>query len=516
MNRLLTILLASLAATAPAQTVSTNDFVLSQKTAGLYVLRPVAPTNHGLFALNASGVLEMKATSTLGRTLINVANEATARAALELTIGTHVQQWDADLDAIKALAGTNTIYYRSAADTWTGVTIGSTLGFTGGTLSLTVPVLVASGGTGTTTGSITGTGALTFTAGGTNENIILAPTGAGVTTTAKPVTLTGTTASSSSTTGELIVAGGVGIAKDSWINGVRVGVGPGGHSSNTVVGAGAGASLAAGEQQSTVFGVDALASSTNTDSNTVFGYKALTAKTNGTGDTAFGERAGLSLITGGDSTFLGREAGNNYSGGVMTVASSVTLVGAGTGTLNNGESLSYAIGAGAQTHGSQTGTLGSPGVHAVYIYGAPSGGGNLGVRLASNFTTTSSSNTDTALAFAVLANEVWIVDIAFTALTPAAGMSLQISAPSGSTVEGSAETSTLSGSVSSTVGRRFTAINTLSGIVSAVSVTCRGYVRVTVTVGANAGTVALGAASVTNTQLTTIYAGSVLKAQRVQ
>ena len=38
---------------------------------------------------------------------------------------------------------------------------------------------VANGGTGTTTGSITGTGALTFTAGGSNQNINLTPSGTG-------------------------------------------------------------------------------------------------------------------------------------------------------------------------------------------------------------------------------------------------------------------------------------------------------------------------------------------------
>lgn len=38
---------------------------------------------------------------------------------------------------------------------------------------------VANGGTGTSSGSITGTGALTFTAGGTNQNITLSPSGTG-------------------------------------------------------------------------------------------------------------------------------------------------------------------------------------------------------------------------------------------------------------------------------------------------------------------------------------------------
>jgi hypothetical protein len=47
------------------------------------------------------------------------------------------QPLDADLTAISGLSGTNTIYYRSAANTWSPVTIGSNLTFSGGTLSAT-------------------------------------------------------------------------------------------------------------------------------------------------------------------------------------------------------------------------------------------------------------------------------------------------------------------------------------------------------------------------------------------
>lgn len=46
------------------------------------------------------------------------------------------QDQDDDLDALSALTGTNTIYYRSAPSTWTEVTIGSGLSWSSGTLSL--------------------------------------------------------------------------------------------------------------------------------------------------------------------------------------------------------------------------------------------------------------------------------------------------------------------------------------------------------------------------------------------
>lgn len=47
------------------------------------------------------------------------------------------QPLDGDLTALAALSGTNTIYYRSGTSTWSAVTIGSNLTFSGGTLSAT-------------------------------------------------------------------------------------------------------------------------------------------------------------------------------------------------------------------------------------------------------------------------------------------------------------------------------------------------------------------------------------------
>jgi hypothetical protein len=81
---------------------------------------------------------------------------STGRTSLGLVIGSTVQAWssnldswsslaptakqdaDADLTAIAALTGTNTIYYRSATSIWSPVTIGANLTFSGGTLSASV------------------------------------------------------------------------------------------------------------------------------------------------------------------------------------------------------------------------------------------------------------------------------------------------------------------------------------------------------------------------------------------
>ncbi|WP_447724644.1 hyaluronate lyase N-terminal domain-containing protein [Sphingomonas koreensis] len=47
---------------------------------------------------------------------------------------TDAQPLDGDLTALAALSGTSTIYYRSAANTWSAVTVASNLGFAGGAL----------------------------------------------------------------------------------------------------------------------------------------------------------------------------------------------------------------------------------------------------------------------------------------------------------------------------------------------------------------------------------------------
>ena len=86
-----------------------------------------------------AGTAALATFSTAGRALVDDADATAQRVTLGLEIGVNVQAYDADLTALAALAGTNTIYYRSGAATWTAVTIGSGLSFAAGTLSNTGP-----------------------------------------------------------------------------------------------------------------------------------------------------------------------------------------------------------------------------------------------------------------------------------------------------------------------------------------------------------------------------------------
>lgn len=142
-------------------------YICADATVGAAVWQRVTDANDlGALAYKSNVDLTTGSTDYVGTLPVNhggtgSTSASAARTALGLEIGTNVQAFDADLSALAALTGTNTIYYRSAASTWTAVTIGSNLTFSGGTLNgnagsvtsvaLTVPSFLSVAGSPVTT-----------------------------------------------------------------------------------------------------------------------------------------------------------------------------------------------------------------------------------------------------------------------------------------------------------------------------------------------------------------------------
>jgi hypothetical protein len=124
--------------------------------------------------LTDSQTLTNKTISGATNTLSNIANSSLTNSSVTIN-GTTV-----------SLGGTATV--TADANTLTGTTLKSTVvtssltsvGTIGTGVWEATDIGVAHGGTGTSTGSITGTGALTFTAGGSNTNVNLVPNGTGI------------------------------------------------------------------------------------------------------------------------------------------------------------------------------------------------------------------------------------------------------------------------------------------------------------------------------------------------
>ena len=256
------------------------------------------------------------------------------------------------------------------------------------------------------TGAVTG-----VTVGGANTFTALNSFSAGIS--ASGATFSATTASTSSTTGAVIVAGGVGIAKDSFINGHKVGVGLLASQTNLAVGTDALNSTTTGSINNVAVGYFAGRDITSGLSNVMLGAYAGQSNTSGQSNMCIGAGAHYSNQTGSYNVAIGVGAGheqNNNSvynlflgtnsgywmtsgnntvaiGGLagvyhangstnLTTSSDSVYIGYNTRGFNNSDSNTIVIGANAIGIGANTTVIGVAATTAATIYGVlnlPSG-----------------------------------------------------------------------------------------------------------------------------------------------
>ena len=225
------------------------------------------------------------------------------------------------------------------------------------------------------------------------------------------LSLPSTTASTSSTTGALIVSGGVGIAKDSHINGHRIGQGLLATQTNLAVGTSTLNSTIAGGLDNTALGYVAGSNITTGANNVMLGSNAGFGNTTGISNLCIGTGSHYKNTTGsytvaiGDgagheinsasvyNAFIGTYSGYNLTSGnnlvcigglagyyqangatSLTASSNSVYIGYNAKGFNNSDSNSIVIGSGAIGLGANTTVVGTSSTTANKIFGVSATG----------------------------------------------------------------------------------------------------------------------------------------------
>lgn len=157
----------------------------------------------GATANSSDATLLSRANHTGTQTASTISDFNTAAdARITAATGVSIQAFDADLSSLAALSGTNDIYYRSGAATWSPVTIGANLSFTGGTLAGT-------GGGGSVT---SGTSTVSFGGTATNEASLVVTGQTGILAGSKVIASIGTSATGDYTADDHKYLGSLGVS----------------------------------------------------------------------------------------------------------------------------------------------------------------------------------------------------------------------------------------------------------------------------------------------------------------
>ena len=208
----------------------------------------------------------------------------------------------------------------------------------------------------------------------------------GEATFSNPVLVESTAPSTSSTTGALVVDGGLGVATDSYINGIRIGKGLNGYLRNTAFGDSALSSTTSGDfntalghlsqkrTNSGVYNTSIGASSLHFNKtgwdNTAVGVYSLYAST-GSRNSSLGSQALFRMSSGSNNIAIGHEAGHKEADGStnLTTANNCIFIGTNSRGDVSGMSNAIVIGTSAISGGSNTTVIGTASTTTTRLHG---------------------------------------------------------------------------------------------------------------------------------------------------